>query len=196
MIAVRIPDTRRFLSDLLSRSTFDTFVLGEAQLTTFTTFRIDGTWHPDYFLSMEERQKSHAEEGSFAGSGNQLVQPVLKNESDQPDSQSLPGEEPSWMRMRIYVASIVRGSHTPISFRIVLKMARKSIESVIRHSGVSFSADQVDGLFLNIVFQHGEVTCTSGTSMKTFTLDKSLDHAWDDMVLKFFAAKNIEAEKL
>ena len=49
---------------------------------------------------------------------------------------------------------------------------------------------------MNITYQNKEVTCTSGTSMKTFTLDKSLDHAWDEMMLKFFSGIGVEVERL
>ncbi|MBQ4176203.1 MAG: hypothetical protein II640_01920, partial [Lachnospiraceae bacterium] len=49
MLAVRITDTRDFMKKLLTQDLFDTFLLSEASVTTFTTFSIDGTWHPDYF---------------------------------------------------------------------------------------------------------------------------------------------------
>ena len=44
---------------------------------------------------------------------------------------------------------------------------------------------------LNIRFENGKLSCTTGTSLKLFTLDKSLDQAWDRMVQKFFLQQNI-----
>ena len=49
MIALKIPDTRDFMKKLLIAEDFDTFLVSEASVTTFTTFRVDGTWHPDFF---------------------------------------------------------------------------------------------------------------------------------------------------
>ena len=178
MIAVRIPETRKFMSDLLSRDVFDTFLLGEAQITTYTTFRIDGTWHPDYFE--EAGRNASGQDGAGGG------------------EMSAPGrpQEPVWRRIRPIVFDIVRGQHSPVSFRIVLKLSDRAIFGVLKSSGSSFTPDQVDGLFMNITYQNKEVTCTSGTSIKTFTLDKSLDHAWDEMMLKFFSGIGVEVERL
>ena len=49
----------------------------------------------------------------------------------------------------------------------------------------------IDGLFLNLNYEKDSLTCTSGTSVKFFTLDKSLDHAWEENLEKFFRQKQI-----
>ena len=45
MIALQIVDLKDFMSKLLIGSTFDSFWLCEASVTTFATFTIDGTLH-------------------------------------------------------------------------------------------------------------------------------------------------------
>lgn len=208
MIAFRIPDTKTFMADLLARDTFDTFVLGEAQITTFTTFRIDGTWHPVYFsqdrpaagssaagsasdragFSASAFTSAHGLSGPASAESAPPTQPAI--------TTSRPNEEPSWKRVRPHVFDMIRGKNTPLSFKVVFKLAGHNVESLLKMSGVSFSPEQVDGLFLNISYQNNEVTCTSGTSMKTFTLDRSLDRVWDEMVLKFFSSRRIPVERL
>jgi hypothetical protein len=49
---------------------------------------------------------------------------------------------------------------------------------------------------VNLSYQNGEASCTTGTSMKIFTLDKSLDRIWDDMVIRFFRSRQIIIEQL
>ncbi len=73
-------------------------------------------------------------------------------------------------------------------------MPDKGIQSILTSGGLSWSVEDVNGLFLNITYQNEEILCTSGVSLKPFTLDKSLDQIWDDMMLRFFAARNIAAE--
>jgi len=51
--------------------------------------------------------------------------------------------------------------------------------------------EEIDGLFLNIHYEGSSVNCVSGTSLRTFSLDKSLEHAWDSMLQKFFRQKEI-----
>lgn len=196
MIAIRIPDTRKLMSDLLSRDVFDTFLLGEAQITTYTTFRIDGTWHEDYFKESPQKAASVQSQRQNAAGNDAGRAGLFSADLDKHEPSPARPQEPTWKRVRPIVLDIVRGKHSPLSFRIILKLNDRAIAGVLKSSGAPYTPDQVDGLFMNICYQMGEITCTSGTSMKTFTLDKSLDHAWDDMMLKFFASRGIEVEKL
>lgn len=156
MIALKITDTKDFMTKLLAADTFDTFLFSEGTVTTFTTFAMDGTWHPEFF-----GEKEHT--------------PL------------------TWKLMRPVIYSLVRGKHTPIQMRIVLKLADYNVESLLRQSGLSLASEQVDGLFLNLNYGKDEVSVTTGTSLKIFTLDRSLDRIWDDMVRKFFLSRRIAA---
>ncbi|MFR4454409.1 MAG: DUF5721 family protein [Blautia hansenii] len=53
MIALQIVDLKDFMSKLLIGSTFDSFWLCEASVTTFATFTIDGTLHTDFYDTQE-----------------------------------------------------------------------------------------------------------------------------------------------
>ena len=203
MIAVRITDTRKFMSDLFSRPVFDSFLVGEAQITTYTTFRIDGSWHPEYFSDSASSDKAASSnalaDSNAAAAGNAQADGSAASEgkggtvqTQEPSSF----QEPTWGRLRQLACAMVSGKHSPVSFRIVLKLSEKGIQNVLTAGGVSCSPEQVGGLFINISYQNKEVTCTSGTSMKAFTLDRSLDLVWDQMMLKLFSAKGISAEEL
>ena len=56
MRSYQIQDIRDFMKKLLLGETFDTFLLSEASLTTFASFHIDGTFHPEFFGSDEAEQ--------------------------------------------------------------------------------------------------------------------------------------------
>ena len=159
MLAVRITDTRDFMKKLLTQDLFDTFLFSEGTVTTFTTFTIDGTWHPDYF----EEQKV---------------------------------DSLTWGLIRPVFFDLIKGKHTPASFRIVLRLSGSNTESLLASSGLPMEASQIAGLFLNLNYQNNTVTCTTGTSLRIFTLDKALDRVWDDMVMKFFSSRQIQAEIL
>ncbi len=100
----------------------------------------------------------------------------------------------TWKLIRPILFQIIKGKNTPINMRIVLKLADHNVESLLRNSEVSLLREQVDGLYLNLSYSKGEVVLTTGTSLKIFTMDKSLDRVWDDMVRKFLAGKGIAAE--
>ena len=150
------------MKKLLMTDIFDAFELSEASITTFVSFRIDGSFHADYFGTQDEAGLP-AEEGSL----------VL------------------WKRVRPFFFDLTRGKNTPLSFRIIFRLAPHNTEKLLQQTGISLSADDVSGLFLNIRFDENGLFCVSGTSVRVFTLDKTLDQAWDNMLERFFRKNQI-----
>ncbi len=101
-----------------------------------------------------------------------------------------------WKNVRDYCFQIIRGKRTPLSFRFVFSLSPKNIGRLIRQNVPSIRPDDVQGLYLNLHFDGTHLTCVTGTSFKTFILDKSLEHIWDEMVKKFFHQKGIIFEQM
>ena len=101
-----------------------------------------------------------------------------------------------WKNIREHCFALIRGKRTPLSFRFVFSLSHKNIARLIEQNGLSADPDQVQGLYLNIHFDGTRLSCITGTSFKTFTMDKTLEHAWDEMVEKFMRQKHIEFEKM
>ncbi|WP_105614282.1 DUF5721 family protein [Vallitalea okinawensis] len=93
----------------------------------------------------------------------------------------------SWSQLKESVFQIIKGNKTPTEMKIVLAKPITSIEDL--------DPNLVDGVFINIHFENGGVVITTGTSMKTFTLDKSTDHYWDNCVKDFFQRNGILFEE-
>ena len=169
MLALRIPDTREFMKKLLTETVFDSFVVSEASVTTFTVIRIDGSWHPEYFDD-GETDPDKGKDGDGKG-----VNPSAL----------------SWARLRPVFFGLIRGRRTPGAFRLVFRLADYNVASLLSGSGLNFRPEEIAGLFLNISYANGEVSCTTGTSMNTFTLDRTLNHLWAEMVQKFLRREKI-----
>jgi len=181
LIALKITDTRDFMKKLLIENAFDAFVLTEASVTTFTTFHVDGTWHPDFY------------EDDPAGDA------VSSHSSTAGDTLSVSGSAaPScltWKLVRPVFFAIIRGSHTPNHFRIILKLGEPSARAMLLRAGAGDAAKQTDALFLNLTYSGGNLSCTTGVSMKQFTMDKTADRLWDEAVQRFFQNHKIACEK-
>ena len=80
--------------------------------------------------------------------------------------------------------------------QFVFSLAPKNIETLLLQNDLSVQADAVQGLYLNIRYNGETLTCITGTSFKTFTMDKTLEHAWDEMTENFFKKKGIDFELL
>ncbi len=162
MRSFQIQDQNAFMTKLLMENTFDSFQLSEASITTYATFQVDGAFHPEYF---GEDQKSSPEEER---SGCTL-----------------------WQRIRPFFYYLTRGKHTPLRFRIILKLAPHNVGRLLAADSISMPAEQIGGLFLNILFDDRILSCTSGLSLKTFSADRTLEHTWDDTVEQFFRQNGI-----
>ncbi|HJD47663.1 MAG TPA: hypothetical protein H9909_12545 [Candidatus Mediterraneibacter norfolkensis] len=100
-----------------------------------------------------------------------------------------------WKTIRDYCFSLIRGKRTPLSFRFVFSLSHRNIARLIEQNNLLLDPGEIQGLYLNIRFDGKTLSCVTGSSFKTFSMDKTLEHAWDDMVEKFFRQKQIAFEK-
>ena len=160
VISLQITDIKSFMHKLLLSESFDHFLFLEGSVTTFNTFRIDGTLQKSYYTQEEQ-------EGIGAR------------------SLSL------WKEIRPFFLSLVKGQKTPLAFRITLQLSASNAGKLLTQAGIRIPADQVRGLLINLRYDGHALCCITGTSLSVFTADKKLDHAWDDMVQKYFRQQGI-----
>ena len=162
MLAIQIDHVKDFMKKLLLQDAFDSFLVSEVSITTFTTLSIDGQLHPEFF-GPEKCEALRAENRSS----------IL------------------WKEARPYCLSIIKGQQSPLSFHIVLQADSALTAQLSASAGLSFSPEDIFGLFLNLQFRGGVLSVTTGTSLKVFTPDKSLDRAWDRFVSSWLEQEGI-----
>ena len=89
-----------------------------------------------------------------------------------------------WQKVRPICFEMIKGSRTPVRFKIVLKLNEEEMQKLIEENELSYTLSDVGGLYLNLVYENGDLNCITGTSMNLFTLDKSLEQLWDATVKK------------
>lgn len=165
MKAFKILEVKDFMSKLLLKNTFDHFQLSELSLTTNITYTIDGSLHPDFF--------------------------------DADDAESLKAQgktQITWDEVRPFCFSLIKGKRTPLHFKIVFQISRDEVQQLLADSKLNLSTDDIFGLYLNCQFDGTSLTCVTGTSLRFFTMDKTLDYVWDDFITQFFKKANISFE--
>ena len=155
MIMLKI-DTKKCMSELLLRETFDSFSFIEGEITTFSKFTIDGFLHKSFFEEAPEKDYAN------------------------------------WKELREYCFSIIKGKRTPLDFKLIFSLPQDKIAALIQDKSLDFQPENVQGLYLNFRYDGFHLTCTTGTSLKTFTLYKSLEQAWDKWIQDFFTEKEIK----
>ena len=83
-----------------------------------------------------------------------------------------------WREVRANFFDLIKGKKLPAYIRLVLALEEKALPKL---------HENAQAAFINIVFEKNRVNFTTGTAQKSFSMDKGLDIAWEDMVKKFFA---------
>jgi hypothetical protein len=84
-----------------------------------------------------------------------------------------------WSDVRSIAFSMIKGNKTPLSLKIVFQLPFDRCEALVGRSGGRLRMEEVGGLYLNVRFDKGELHIITGTAIKTFTLDKTLEQEWD-----------------
>jgi len=163
MIALQIQDIKNFMSKLLLSQTFDNFLLVEGSVTTYNTFRIEGRVHKDFFTA-EEIEEKELENREFS----------------------------LWEEVKPFCLELIKGKKTPLSFKFTFQLPKENTAKLLTSAGItSIQSENISGLLLNIRFDNGTLCVITATNLTLFTLDKSLEHAWDDMVKRFLKQQEI-----
>ena len=89
----------------------------------------------------------------------------------------------------------VKNQRNPIEMiKSRVKKPLSIVEKLLSQSGIALKPEDIYGLYLNCQFDGKQLLCTTGTSLKIFTLDKQLDRVWDEMVRKFFRKNQVAFE--
>lgn len=110
--------------------------------------------------------------------------------------EELNGREYSlWSEIRPIAYGLIKGNRTPQSFKIVLLLSKENTLKILERNGSKFRQEDVNGLFLNIRYEQNMLHLITGVSVKTFTMDKSLEHEWDADVKTFLKHFEIAVEE-
>ena len=84
---------------------------------------------------------------------------------------------------------------TPLNFKIVLALPDDQIPAFLTAHGLTtYRPEDIQGLYLNFHYDGSTLQCITGTSLKTFSMDKSIEREWDTEVKSILKSKNIEGE--
>ncbi|MGN0372816.1 MAG: DUF5721 family protein [Enterocloster sp.] len=97
----------------------------------------------------------------------------------------------TWKMLRPVCFSLIKGKKLPGSFQIVFQLPPRNAEKFALRSGAGIDGSQIQGLYLNIRYEDGALYCVTGTSLKLFTLDKTLETEWDNAVKEFMRAHEL-----
>lgn len=97
----------------------------------------------------------------------------------------------TWERLRPVCYEIIKGRQLPTYFKFVFRLDIERTTHIVSETA-DFKPEDVTGLFLNIKYENNTLSLTTGTSLAFFTLDKSLEKAFDRFVTDFLVEHSID----
>ena len=167
MIALQITSLKQFMNALLNSETFDIFMLEQASISTYNTFQIDGRQNKAFYTEEEWTDKS--------------IRPY---------------EFTRWKDIRSLCFDLIKGKHTPTAFKFVLQLCPEYIEGILKNEDTLLKSDDIKSLLLTLKFDGTRLLLVTGTSLKTFIPDKSIEQYWDNAVKRFLSKKELGFEEM
>lgn len=167
MQTIEILDVKQFMQLLLKTDTFHSCSMLQAELHTDISIHLDGHLIPGYYTKDEL--------ADFAGNPDELL---------------------PWQLARDRVFALIKGNRTPSLMKIVLKPDHNLTQELAAQSGTGLRAEDIDGLYLNILFQNNRLFLTCGVSYRIFTLDKTLEQTFAAYTLELLKHNCIAGSKV
>ena len=104
---------------------------------------------------------------------------------DTDTQHTLTREYSYWKEVRPKVFSLIRGSQPPLACKIILATPSSFLPRLLEHCGAPYRVEDIEGMYLNILYDPHRLLVTSGISYRTFSLDKTLDQAYEDYLRNF-----------
>jgi hypothetical protein len=82
-----------------------------------------------------------------------------------------------WGEVRHNVFDLIKGKKLPKYIKLVFALDDAAIEQLHPNAKAAF---------INMVFENGKITFTTGTAQKNFSMDKGLDEIWENKVKEMF----------
>lgn len=173
MKLIKITDIKNFTKKLFYEDSFDQFLLSEGNIVTNASFSIDGHLNPSFYTNEEIDQLTL----EAAEHGRIFSKEMLR-----------------WEAVKAYCFSIIKGKKTPTSFKFTMYLAPENVDKFLATSSfkdVNISRNDISCLAINIKYDKTGLSITTGTSLTIFTMDKTVENAWDNMIMKFLTSLDI-----
>ena len=90
---------------------------------------------------------------------------------------------------------MIKGSKTPLSMKIILMLSKANTNQLLNKYNLPLSAENINGLFFNIHYDGTNLSCTTGVSYRTFTIDKRLEAVFEESMLTWLSHYKIPYTK-
>ncbi len=164
MLAIKVSGVKNFMNGFLVGNLFDPFLMIEGTLVGAITYSFDGHLNLDFYPE-EERDRNHH-----------------------------PFEHQPWSEIKSLIYDLIRGSNAPLHMHFMLQLRPDKASEMLIKNAPDQDFSLLKALIVNIKYENGAITITTGTSYSTFVMSHDADNIWDRNLLKYLSGKGIDYE--
>lgn len=154
MIALEIEDVKPFMTKLFIKEDFDELLLEKAEILTCAKLELRGRRNQEWY-DTDQWETLHGQMGKDA-------------------------EYVSWGEMKSFVFTYIKGKQSPQLMRISFKISTKQVQLCLEKAGLLTKyREKMPDLLLQVRFEKGKLQLVTGIAWPEFTMDKSVEKAWD-----------------
>lgn len=101
-----------------------------------------------------------------------------------------------WGVLKPFCFSVIKGTKVPTSMKIIFLLSKETTQEIITLNNLDYELKDINGLFLNVRYTEGQLSVITGVSTGKFTLDKSLDKAFESYICNFLEKSQINFDIL
>lgn len=163
MNLIKVTDIRITMSMLLLKDAFDAFLLEEAEVLTYARLVINGRRNKNWY----------AGETASDIEDTDITDHITGNYTDLI----------RWKEARNIFFGYIKGKKTPDLFKVSLKADQTMAEMLLKDSGFYGKyLQEKPELHLQLKYENNELYIITGIYNSNFSLDKSVENAWDQAV--------------
>lgn len=162
MQSIEVLDIKLFMQLLFQTDTFNCYHFVSASLQTDITYQLDGHINHKFYDDAEADRLGLSK------------------------SDYIP-----WSIAKEKLFYLIKGKKTPSHLKVVLRLNEQEMNQFLSSSNSSLNPNDIDGLFLNIIFQEKKLNVICGISYNIFTIDKSLETDFSNSIITLFKSSNI-----
>ena len=91
-----------------------------------------------------------------------------------------------WKNIKHICFEIIKGKKVPTKMKLIFALTKDKYSDIINSSAMVIKPEEIGGLYIHIIYENCKIEVITGTSLNTFTMDKTLDKYWDKTVLALF----------
>ena len=167
MLALHITSMKLFMNQLLVSDVFDIFLLEEAVITTANTVTVDGHFNRSFYPPEETVPEISADY-----------------------------EYSPWSTLKGLCFQLIKGKHTPLSFKFVFHLKPDIAEKLLSREGLSMDECRLKALVLTVRYDGSKTLLTTACSYDSFVMTKEPDRIWDTAMSRYLTDKGIPCEVL